>query len=274
MTDKTIAPVVPKEGLHVLHLFYKVEMGQWQMMGADEQRRAKTQLSALVQEIRATPSTQLLVFSIVSPKADIAFMLLTPDLHTANRFEKKLSQSLGADVLTPVFSYFSLTEQSEYTSSDEELAANLAAEGEFKPGTPEFDAKMDEIRARMAKYKKDKLYPNLPDWPVFCFYPMSKRRGEKNNWYALTFEERKKLMGGHARVGRKYHGKILQLITGSTGLDDAEWGVTLFAHDTFHVKEIVYEMRFDPVTVGYAEFGEFYIGLQVPLDDLFQRLQL
>jgi chlorite dismutase len=274
MTDKTIDPVIPKEGLHVLHLFYKIEQGQWQILSAEEQRRAKTHLSSLVQEIRSTPSTQLLIFSIVSPKADIAFMLLTPDLHTANRFEKKLSMSLGADVLTPVFSYLSLTEQSEYASSDEELAANLAAEREFKPGTPEFDAKMDEIRARMAKYKKDKLYPNLPDWPVFCFYPMSKRRGEKSNWYALTFEERKKLMAGHARVGRKYHGKILQLITGSTGLDDSEWGVTLFAHDTFHVKEIVYEMRFDPVSVDYAEFGEFYIGLQVPLDDLFQRLLL
>ena len=274
MTDKAIDPIVPKEGLHVLHLFYKVEYGQWQLFSAEERRRAKTQLSSLVQEIRATPSTQLLIFSIVSPKADIGFMLLTPDLQAANRFEKRLSLALGPDVLTSVYSYLSLTEQSEYTSTDEELAANLAAEGEFKQGTPEFDAKMEEIRARMAKYKKDKLYPNLPDWPVYCFYPMSKRRGEKNNWFALPFAERKKLMAGHARVGRKYHGKILQLITGSTGLDDAEWGVTLFAHDTFHVKEIVYEMRFDPVSVDYAEFGEFYIGLQVPLDELFRRLQL
>lgn len=274
MTDKTIDPVIPKEGLHVLHLFYKIEYGQWELLSPDEQRRAKTALSSLVQEIRATDSTQLLVFSVVSPKADISFMLLTPDLHTANRFEKRLGLALGADILTSVYSFFSLTEASEYTSTDEELAANLAAEGELKPGTPEFDAKMGEIRARMAKYKKDKLYPNLPDWPVYCFYPMSKRRGEKNNWYALPFEERKKLMGGHARVGRKYHGKILQLITGSTGLDDAEWGVTLFAHDTFHVKEIVYEMRFDPVSADYAEFGEFYIGLQLPLDELFHRLQL
>ncbi|HWB60519.1 MAG TPA: chlorite dismutase family protein, partial [Chthoniobacteraceae bacterium] len=175
MTDKAIEPLVPKEGLHVLHLFYKIEHGQWQLATAEEQRQAMTRLSQLVGEIRATPSTQLLIFSMVSPKADIGFMLLTPDLHAANRFEKRLTLSLGPDVLTPVYSYLSLTEQSEYTSSDEELAANLAAEGAVKPGTPEFDAKMDEIRARMAKYKKDKLYPNLPDWPVFCFYPMSKR---------------------------------------------------------------------------------------------------
>lgn len=274
MSDKAVDPVVPLEGWHVLHLFYKIEYGQWQLFSPDEQRRAKTQLTSLIQEIRATPSTQLFVFSMVSPKTDIGFMLLTPDLQVANRFEKRLSVALGADVLTPAFSYLSLTEQSEYTSTDEELAANLLAEGKVAANTPEFEAEMEKIRARMAKYKKDKLYPNLPDWPVFCFYPMSKRRGEKNNWYSLPFEERKKLMGGHARVGRKYHGKILQLITGSTGLDDAEWGVTLFAHDTFHVKEIVYEMRFDPVSADYAEFGEFYIGLQVPLDDLFRRLLL
>lgn len=274
MTDKAMNPVIPKEGLHVLHLFYKIEHGQWQLFDENEKRAAKTRFSQVVQEIRSTPSTQLLIYAVVSPKADLAFMLLTPDLHVANACEKKLAQSLGADVLTPVYSYLSLTESSEYTSTDEELAANLAAEGEVKPGTPEFETRMGEIRARMAKYKKDKLYPLLPEWPVFCFYPMSKRRGEKHNWYSLPFEERKKLMAGHARVGRKYHGKILQLITGSTGLDDAEWGVTLFAHDTFHVKEIVYEMRFDPVSADYADFGEFYIGVLVPLPELFERVQL
>ena len=124
----------------------------------------------------------------------------------------------------------------------------------------------------MTKYRKDKLYPLLPDWEIFCFYPMGKRRTVGQNWYALSFDERKKLMGGHARVGRKYAGKILQLITGSTGLDDTEWGVTLFAHDTFEIKAIVYEMRFDPVSSQYADFGEFFIGLRVPLDELFRRV--
>jgi peroxiredoxin len=114
----------------------------------------------------------------------------------------------------------------------------------------------------------------MPDWPVMCFYPMNKRRGETRNWYSLGFEERKRLMSGHARIGRQWHGKIRQLITGSTGLDDAEWGVTLFAHDTMHVKGIVYEMRFDAVSAEYADFGEFYIGLQLPLDELFRRVQL
>jgi chlorite dismutase len=103
---------------------------------------------------------------------------------------------------------------------------------------------------------------------------MSKRRGEDRNWYALPYDERRRLMGGHAKVGREYAGKIKQLITGSSGLDDAEWGVTLFARDTFQIKAIVYEMRFDEVSAVYGDFGEFYIGLQLPLDELFRRLQL
>jgi chlorite dismutase len=275
MTDKLPAPLVPAEGWHVLHLFYKIEHGAWALLSPGEQRETQTRFSEIVQEIRALPESQLLIFSVVSPKADIAFMLLTPDLHTANMAEKKLSLSLGPDVLQPVYSFLSQTESSEYTSTDEELAANLAAEGRVAPGTPEFEGEMEKIRARMAKYKKDKLYPVLPVWEVFCFYPMNKRRGtDGQNWFALPFEERKKLMAGHARVGRKYHGKILQLITGSTGLDDWEWGVTLFAHDTFDIKAIVYEMRFDPVSAQFAEFGEFFIGVSLPLDELFRRLQL
>ncbi|MDQ3115786.1 MAG: chlorite dismutase family protein, partial [Verrucomicrobiota bacterium] len=110
--------------------------------------------------------------------------------------------------------------------------------------------------------------------PIVCFYNMTKRRGEQRNWYSLPYEERRTLMGGHARVGRQYAGKVKQLITGSTGLDDAEWGVTLFAHDTFQIKAIVYQMRFDEVSAAYADFGEFYIGIQLPLDELFRRLQL
>ncbi len=274
MSELNPVPVIPHEGWHVLHLFYKVEHGQWSMLSPDEQREAKTSFTELVAEIRETEKTQLLIFSIVSPKADIGFMLLTPDLHVANAYEKKLTLSLGPDVLTPVYTYLSMTEESEYTTSDAEYALTLEREDGLAAGTPEHSKALGEFSARMAKYRKDKLYPVLPVWEVFCFYPMLKRRTLGQNWYGLTFEERKKLMGGHARVGRKYAGKILQLITGSTGLDDAEWGVTLFAHDTFDIKAIIYEMRFDPVTVNYGDFGEFFIGLSLPLDELFRRVQL
>ena len=271
---KKESTLIPEQGWHCLHLFYRIEFGQWQLLSAEEQRAAKTSLASLVQEVRAIDSTQLLTLGMVTPKADVGFMLITPDLHDANRIEKRLSLSLGVDVLTPVYSYLSLTEGSEYTTSEDDYAHTLENEQKLKPGSDEFTQAMKSFRERMIKYRQDRVYPTLPDWPIVSFYNMSKRRGEERNWYALPFEERRRLMLGHGAVGRRYAGKVKQLITGSTGLDDAEWGVTLFAHDTFQIKSIVYEMRFDAVSAVYADFGEFYIGLQLPLDELFRRLQL
>jgi chlorite dismutase len=268
------APLVPKEGWHVLHLFYHVEHSQWGILTAEEKIRAKTNLTRLVQEIRAHPQTQLLTFSMLTPKADMGFMLLTPDLHAANAFEKQLTLSLGPDVLTPTYSYLSMTEWSEYATKPEDHAEKLQKEKGLQPGTPEFEAEMATFRQHQEKYYKDRLYPNMPDWQVFCFYPMTKRRNDGNNWYAQPFAERRRLMGGHAVSGRRWHGKVRQLITGSTGLDEYEWGVTLFAHDSYDIKGIVYEMRYDEVSAKFAEFGDFYIGLQLPLDELFRRVAL
>jgi len=273
MTDKNTA-LVPEEGWHCLHLFYRIEYGQWQLLSREEQNATKTNLASLVQEIRAIDSTQLLTLSMVTPKADLGFVLITPDLHQANRFDKQLSVSLGPDVLTPVYSYLSLTEESEYITTEEEYAQALEKEQDIKPSSEKFDEAMNSFRERIKHYRQERVYPTLPDWPIVCFYNMSKRRGEQRNWYALPYDERRKLMKGHASVGREFAGKVKQLITGSTGLDDAEWGVTLFAHDTFQIKAIVYKMRFDPVSAEYADFGEFFVGIQLPLDELFRRLQL
>src|SRR5437763_13112837 len=132
MTDTNTA-LIPEEGWHCLHLFYQVEHGQWQLLNREEQNAAKTNLTKLVQEIRATDSTQLLTLSVVTPKADLGFMLITPDLHNANKIEKQLSLSLGTDVLTPVYSYLSLTEESEYITTDEEYTATLGAETKDDP---------------------------------------------------------------------------------------------------------------------------------------------
>jgi len=269
------SPLVPAEGWHVLHLFYHVDHGQWSLLAGDEQRAAKTQLTELVQEIRATPDTQLLIFSVATPKADLGFMLLTPDLQIANAFEKRLSLSLGPDVLSPAFSYLSQTERSEYTTTREQYAEEtLKGEKNLAEGSEEFEAALKEFDERMEHYTRHRLYPVLPPWPAICFYPMSKRRSGNDNWYSLDFEKRRELMMGHARIGRTYSGRILQLITGSSGLDEAEWGVTLLAKDTMEFKNIVYEMRFDEVSARYAEFGDFYIGMQLPLDELFRRVCL
>ena len=275
MSAAEITPVVPREGWHVMHLFYHVDHAQWSLYGDDEKRQAKTRLTELVHEIRATPDTHLLVFSVTTPKADLGFMLLGPDLQMLNAFEKQISLSLGPEILSPAYSYLSPTEGSEYTTTREQYSAEtLIGEKGMTEGSAEFEAGLVEFDERMAHYLKHRLYPVLPGWPVICFYPMSKRRSGEDNWYSLGYEERRKLMAGHARVGRKYSGKILQLITGSTGLDEFEWGVTLLAKDTFDIKAIVYEMRFDEVSARFAEFGDFYIGLQLPLDVLFRRICL
>lgn len=275
MPTTEVPPIVPREGWHVLHLYYHVDYAQWALFSDEEQRHAKTRLTERVHEIRATEDTHLLVFSVVSPKADLGFMLLTPDLHRANHYEKQLSLSFGPDVLTPAYSYLSMTESSEYTTTREQYAKDtLIAEKGMSEGTEEFQSALKEFDERIAHYLNHRLYPVLPDWPVVCFYPMSKRRLAGDNWYSLDFPTRKKLMAGHARTGRTYSGRILQLITGSTGLDEHEWGVTLLAKDTIDIKSIVYEMRFDEVSARYGEFGDFYIGLQLSLDVLFDRLCL
>ena len=275
MSQSSIPPLVPREGWHVMHLFYQIDHAQWSILGDDEKRMAKTRLTELVQEIRASKDTHLLTFAIATPKADLGFMLLTPDLQVASAFEKQLTLSLGPEILSPVYSYLSQTERSEYTTTSEQYAADtLVAEKGLAEGSPEFQQAMKEFEERMDHYLKHRLYPVLPDWPVICFYPMSKRRSGTDNWYSLDFEARRELMSGHARVGRTYSGRILQLITGSTGLDEHEWGVTLLAKDTIDIKAIVYEMRFDEVSARYAEFGDFYIGMQLPLDELFRRVCL
>jgi chlorite dismutase len=275
MPAQETTPIVPREGWHVLHLFHHVDHAQWSLYSDEEKRQAKTRLTGLIQEIRSTPDTHLLAFSIVSPKADLGFMLLTPDLQVANAFEKQLALSLGPGVLNPAYSYLSMTESSEYTTTRAQYTEEtLVCEKGMKPGTDAFEAALKEFDDRMAHYLQHRLYPVLPDWPVICFYPMSKRRSGADNWYSLDYDTRRKLMAGHARTGRTYSGRILQLITGSTGLDEYEWGVTLLAKDTIDIKSIVYEMRFDEVSARFGEFGDFYIGIQLPLDALFRRIGL
>ena len=167
MTDKNIA-LVPEEGWHCLHLFYRIEYGQWQLLSREEQNAAKTNLSSLVQEVRAMDSTQLLTLGVVTPKADVGFMLITPDLQNANKIEKQLSLSLGADALTPVYSYLSLTEESEYITTEDEYAQTL--ESSVRKDPVKLDQALATFRERMKHYWQERVYPTLPDWPVVWFF--------------------------------------------------------------------------------------------------------
>jgi len=222
---------------------------------------------------RQQPQTQVVTLSLFA-RADLGFMILTPDLHELNALEKNLTASLGPDVLVPEFTYLSLTEKSEYTQKDDDYALELEQTEGLARGSAESEAKLIAFRERIQHYTYDRLYPVLPDWEYFCFYPMTKRRDPGQNWYALDFTKRRELMGGHMRVGRTYAGRVRQLVTGSTGLDDWEWGVTLFAHNPYEIKAIVYEMRFDEVSHTYGEFGPFYNGLPLPLREIYRRVLL
>jgi chlorite dismutase len=183
---------------------------------------------------------QIVTVAILGHKADLAVMALGPDLWRLRRLQTDLANA-GLEV---VDSYLSLTEISEYAQ-----------------GLP------DEL-------KQARQYPQLPpaDKRAWCFYPMSKRRNVSQNWYALPYEEREQLMHGHGKVGRTFAGRILQLITGSTGLDDYEWGVTLFGVHPDDLKDVVYTMRYDEASAVYAEFGPFYTGMVAPIDELLTEL--
>jgi chlorite dismutase len=175
-------------------------------------------------------------------KADVAWMALGADQWRLRRLQTDLATA-GLDV---VDSYVSLTELSEYAQ-----------------GVP------DEM-------KQARLHPQLPPAgkPAFCFYPMSKRRAAADNWFTLSYDERKELMYAHGASGRRFAGRVLQVITGSTGLDDFEWGVTLFAEHPDDLKEVVYTMRFDEASARFAEFGPFYTGMVAPLGDVLASVGL
>ncbi len=272
--DSQPKPLIPQEGWVVQHLFYTIDHGFWAALTPEEQAERIRRFHQVLSSIRAHEKTQLLAFSMVSAKSDLGFMLLTPDLHDSNRFEKQLALCLGPDVLTPCYSYLSMTEWTEYSEKPEEASARIAATENLEVGSEAHDKRLAEWKSHMDKYFNDRLYPNMPDWQIMCFYPMTKRRNVGANWYALDFPNRRELMGGHAKTGRRFSGKVRQLITGSTGLDTHEWGVTLFAHDLFQIKTIVYDMRWDEVSAQYGEFGDFYIGIQLPTLELLNRLQL
>ena len=218
-------------------------------------RRAEPGTRGVLEAIGAFTAdepNQVIAFSVLGGRADVGLMALSPDLDALDVLIKRVL----AGPLEPVYSFVSLTELSEYTSTEDDERARLEAEG-----AEDLEARLGEWRARMETYLDARLHPRLPPRAMIAFYPMSKRRTGEDNWYALPFEERRRLMGGHAVVGRRYAGRVLQLITGATGLDDWEWGVTLVADDPAALKDIVYEMRFDEVSARYGEFGPFFVGL-------------
>ncbi len=267
-------PVIKLDrGIHVMHLFYRIDRARWSQLPDGESGRTQARLEKLAAENAGPSHPNLRTFANVGGKADLVFFLLGADLARIGQLHRDLENCFPPGILQPVYSYLSVTELSEYMSTEEDNLKTLEQE-KLTPGTEPYEKRASELRQRKADYEHYRLYPELPDWEVMAFYPMSKRRQGGDNWYSLDFAARKKLMAGHARVGRKYGGRISQLISGSTGLDDWEWGVTLMAHQVDALKEIVYEMRFDEVSARYGEFGVFYVNFRLNPADLWAHLHL
>jgi chlorite dismutase len=183
-----------------------------------------------------------------------------------NQVELDLAQTLLYDYLQLSHSYVSVVELGLYESSRKTWEA-AAAKG-LEPNTPEFQAEIAGSMQRASAAMAPRLYPAIPDAKYLCFYPMDRLRGEGKNWYTVPFAERQRMMHEHGMIGRRYGDVVKQIISGSIGMDDWEWGVDLFAEDPVVFKKLIYEMRFDEVSAVYALFGQFYLGVRLPIEKL------
>jgi peroxiredoxin len=225
------------EGWFALHDFRSIDWTAWTSAPEAERQTALEELQSLMRkwsDVEAGKQGSSTVFTVVGHKADIAFMHLRPTLEELEALEAEFNKTLFAMYTMQNYSYVSVVELSSYVSSAE---------------NPEEDP---AIQAR--------LKPALPKTKHVCFYPMNKKRQGNDNWYMLSMEERRGMMRSHGMIGRSYAGRVTQIITGSVGLDDWEWGVTLFADDPIVFKKLVYEMRFDEASARFGEFGTFIVG--------------
>ncbi|HLV01122.1 MAG TPA: hydrogen peroxide-dependent heme synthase [Acidobacteriota bacterium] len=267
-------PITPAEGWFVSHLYYRVNRRLWGATDRDQKKESRERFVRLCQNFRNVENCQLYSYSVWGLKADFGLMLVDPELHHLNQFQNDLFDIFPGGVLEPSYSFNSMSEISEYITQEEDYDRTLREKDGLEPDSPEYQEKMKSFRERMQVYINDRLYPKIPDHEVMCFYPMDKSRGDVNNWYLLDFETRKKYMSGHAITGQVYRGDVKQLVTGAIGLEEWEWGVTLFSDDPYYFKKIVYEMRYDEASARFGVFGDFLIGIRMEPDQLLERLRL
>ncbi|WP_273837579.1 heme-binding protein [Halococcus sp. PRR34] len=245
-------PPRTEEGWYVLHDFRTVDWDAWRAAPDRERQRAIEEgidYLAAHEAVADADAGGSATFSVLGHDADLLVLHLRPSMADLDTAERRFEGTAFADFTEQTDSYLSVTEVSGYMSQE-------YFEGEEVEDTG------------MARYIESRLKPDIPDMEHVSFYPMDKRRGPEDNWYDLPFDERADLMSGHGDIGRDYAGDVTQIITGSVGFDDHEWGVTLFADDPAQIKKLLYEMRFDPSSSRYAEFGRFRFGRRFPPEDL------
>ena len=247
----------PDQGWHCSHFFYRFDRGGLARLSADQLAAGRDQLIATLDPAGEGACQRLQTSLVSGHKADFGLMLMDENpLKVEGVHQALLSGKLGP-AMVPTYSFVSMTEISEYVPSIEQYTQRLLSEGETA-GSPSFSAKVKAYEARLPAMNRQRLTPEFPSWPATCFHPMNKSRVVGANWFTQPFSARNKLMAEHARSGMAFAGKVSQLITTAVGLEDWEWGVTLWGRNPQFLKEIVYRMRFDRASAEYAEFGTFY----------------
>ncbi len=252
-------PPETEEGLCVSHLILRIDPAGHRK-GQDSLRKRADQTRDLLEKHARGERFDLL--RLVSDRNDFMTVYFAETLREIDRFQRRFLQSPLGSALTRTYSFLSLTELSLYQPPEQRVREQLRGEG-LEEGSPEYEEAYEEKMQRMEHYKTSRLRPEIPDRSCATFYPMLKRRSSDGNWYQLPREKRAELMASHGRVGRKYAGDIQQIITSCVGIDDWEWGVTLYADDPRHLKQVVYEMRFDEVSAVYSDFGPFFTGYRI-----------
>jgi chlorite dismutase/heme-degrading monooxygenase HmoA len=247
-------PPPTDEGWYALHDIRTIDWDAWRDAPERDRRHAIDEGVAHLQahaDLEDTGEGQTAVYTIVGHKADLMVVHLRPTVADLETAERRFEQTAFADYTEQTYSYLSVTEASGYTEKARDY----------------FEGNVDEDSG-LHQYIQSRLHPDVPDAEHVCFYPMSKRRDPEQNWYDLPFDDRAEHMARHGDIGRGYAGKVEQMIAGSVGFDDWEWGITLWADDPTDIKDLLYEMRFDPSSSKFAEFGPFYFGRRFPPSDL------
>jgi hydrogen peroxide-dependent heme synthase len=249
-----------------LHQMFRIRWAAWRALGSSQQKHILTHATAMFGEMEQNKQEATGLFSVLGHKADLMLVHFRKSLDALNDAELTVAQSELCEYLDPSSSYLSVIELGLYEASVK-LYSDLTERG-LRPGTGEWNSEVESELAKQREAAAPRLWPEIPQRRYLCFYPMNKFRGEHKNWYGEPIRERQRMMREHGMIGRHYAGRVTQIISGSIGFDDWEWGVDLFADDPLVFKKLVYEMRFDEASAVYGLFGAFFVGLRFPATQL------
>jgi chlorite dismutase len=264
-------PPVPitLEGASLLHQMLRVRWPAWRALDAGDRAAILTEASSA---LSAAQKDGTAAFSLLGHKGDLMLVHFRPGFDQLGEIQTTLAHLRWWDYLEQTSSYLSVVEMGLYESTGK-VYASLAEKG-VEPHSPDWNAAIAETIERQRQAMHPRLYPEIPPAKYLCFYPMDRRRGEHKNWYQVPMADRQRQMADHGAVGRRYAGTVKQIISGSIGFDDWEWGVDLFADDPLVFKRLIYEMRFDEVSAVYALFGSFFVGRRLDAEGFTKFLTL